>query len=172
MGIPSSLFALSLKSSFLKSDREQFALITLYKKERLWANPTRCSLQNSDFGQIALVTLKKRAMQANCSLSLSKNERFDQKKFFIMFLTVISLFFPLLSPRANCPCCSSLWCSLQKSVCEQIAPITLYKRSSVSNSLFSKSESLFCSFAHKKRAIRLKNQRADSQPCFLLTITT
>ena len=32
-------------------------------------------------------------------------------------------------------------------------------------SLFSKRESLFCSFAHKKRATRSKKQKANSQPC-------
>ena len=141
-----------------KSDCEGIPLVALYKIVTL--------------GKSLLSLLTKERCKRIALFRSQNNERVDQKKCFIMFLTVISLFFPLLSPRANCPCCSSLWCSLQKSVCEQIAPITLYKRSSMSDSLFSKSESLFRSFAHKKRAIRLKNQRADSQPCFLLTITT
>ena len=31
--------------------------------------------------------------------------------------------------------------------------------------LFEKNESLFCSFAHKKRVIRSRNRRANFQPC-------
>ena len=86
-------------------------------------------------------------------------------------------------------------CSLRKSKLsnrEWIALVALYKRKTVSESLswlfkkeqlwairscrswqksdgsvslFFMSKSLFCSFAHKKRAIRSKNRWANSQPC-------
>ena len=55
-------------------------------------------------------------------------------------------FFTKEWPWSICSCCS--W---QK--CDR------------SDSLFSKSESIFRFFAHKKRAICLKNQKANSQPC-------
>ena len=63
--------------------------------------------------------------------------------------------------------------SLQKSNSVEIAPVALNKRATMSeslpktdgsDSLFSKSELLFHSFAHKKEAICLKNQKANSQP--------
>ena len=97
----SSLFR--SKSSFLKSDREQFALITHFKKERLWGNPTRCSLQNSDFGQIALVTLNKRALQANCSLSLSKKRAIRSKKNFHHVFDSYFTVFPPFKPKSELP---------------------------------------------------------------------
>ena len=69
---------------------------------------------------------------------------------------------------------------------EQFAPFAFYKRANMSNSLptlftkerpraiwlLEKSESLFCSFAHKKRAICTKNHRANSQPCTFLKLRT
>ena len=77
-----------------------------------------------------------------------------KKKFVFIFHHVFDSFsqlFPFLCPRANRSHRSSLRRSLQKS--------------DGSDLLFSKKESLFRSFAHKKRAIRSKNQRANSQPC-------
>ena len=62
---------------------------------------------------------------------------------------------------ANCSCRS-----IQKSDRELFAPIALYK----SDWLLSKRKSLFCSFANKKRAIRSKNQRANSQPWLQYTV--
>ena len=49
--------------------------------------------------------------------------------------------------------------SLQKSNCEQIVPVDLYKRATLSWANRS--------FDHKKRAICSKNQRANAQPCIL-----
>ena len=40
-----------------------------------------------------------------------------------------------------------------------------WQKIDISDLLFLTSESLFCSFTHKKRAIGSKNQRTNSQPC-------
>ena len=78
-----------------------------------------------------------------------------QEKIRIYFHHVFDSFsqlFPFLCPRrANRSHRSSLRRSLQKN--------------DGSDLLFSKKESLFRSFAHKKRTIRSKTQRANSQPC-------
>ena len=61
-----------------------------------------------------------------------------------------SPFYPLLCPRTNCT-----RRSLKKSDCERIALVALLK-------IATGSEVLYPSFAHKKRAIRSKNQSANS----------
>ena len=67
-----------------------------------------------------------------------------------MFLTVFQCFAPFLIPKVNRSGRSLLshsffkeqrelfctHCSLQKSDCEQIAPVDLYKRATMSDSLF------------------------------------
>ena len=122
------------------------------------------------------------------SLALKKRAIRSKKSIFLQFFTV----FPLLCPRANRSCCSFLkingsdllsmlftkerpWAnrsshSLQKSDCERFAPVALYKICDGRDLLFSKSESLFRSFAHKKRALCSKNQSANSQPCSVTMI--
>ena len=97
--------------------------------------------------RFALVALKKRVTRANHSHhSLKKSDCswFTLKKFvfFTLSLTVYDCFPPFYAQER----------------------IALYKRATMSESL----PSLFTKeqpFAHKKRAICLKNQRANSQPC-------
>ena len=112
------------------------SLSSLFCKEQLWANRSRRSLKNSDVSDSLLLLLK--------------NDRFALIRSFHQVLDSFSLLFPFLCPRVNRSRRSSLRCSFLKS--------------DGSNSLFSTSESLFHSFAHKKRAIRSKNLRANSQP--------
>ena len=50
--------------------------------------------------------------------------------------------------------------SLHKSEREQFAPITLYKRATMSDSFFFKNKLLFRTFAHKKRAIPSKKPKS------------
>ena len=75
------------RSYFLKSDTSNL-LSSLFIKEQLCANCSRCSLQKSNREQLAPVALYKRAMGAICSfrranqnfaLSLTKNERTRSK---------------------------------------------------------------------------------------------
>ena len=89
-----------------------------------------------------------------------------------MFFYIFSLLFPFLCPRANHSCCSSLSRSSQKSDNERIAPVALYKRVNMSDSLQSlrtkerhEQFALFHSCAHNKRAKRVKKRRAKSQLC-------
>ena len=95
-----------------------------------------------------------------------KNEQFTWKiHIFHIFFTVFHHFSPFLCPRTNFSCLSLLSNSLFKSDRSTIAH---YKRVTMSNCFchsWQKSESLFCSFTHKKRAIGSKNQRTNSQPC-------
>ena len=114
--------------------------------------------------------------------------------FFICFFPVFPLFMPksesLPSLFAQLLFFKELlWanhsgCSKQKSDRERFAPVALYKRATMSDSfrsLMTKdqpwaihsglswqksngSESLFCSFAHKKRANRSKNRWSNFQP--------
>ena len=104
----------------------------------------------------------------------SQKRQFARKNsYFCIFLTVFHCFSSFLCPRAICS-----YHSLQKSDCERIAPIALYKRATVSVSLkslmtkerqerllFFTSESLFCS---QKRSICSKNRWANSQPWKIL----
>ena len=99
-------FALLLfpsKLLFLKSNRERFTLVPLYKGAT---------------GREPLLLLFKKERREGFALSLSKNNQFTQKVctvVFTMFLTVFSLLFPFLCPRANCSHGSSLSCSFLKS---------------------------------------------------------
>ena len=65
-----------------------------------------------------------------------------------MLLTIFSLLFPFYAQ-------------------EQIAPVALYRRATGairSQSLLEKTESLFRSFAHKKRATRMKTKECIPNP--------
>ena len=98
------------------------SLLSLFTKEQLWANRSRCSLLKSDESE------KSNVSDSLVILSFAlKIERFARKNSpcFWQF----SLFSPFLWPRAN------------------------------SSRHF---------FTHKKRVIRKKNQRANSQPCLQL----
>ena len=104
-------------------------------------------------------------------------KKFEFSVCFWQFLTAFSLFIP----RSE-----ALPSLFFKEWWEQFAPFAFYKRANMSNSLptlftkerpraiwlLEKSESLFCSFAHKKRAICTKNHRANSQPCTFLKLRT
>ena len=125
---------------------------------------------------------------------LSNNKQFSWKK--IIFFVCFSLLFPFLCPRANrSP--RSLLLFLKRHY--RFAFVAFYKRVTVnellpsliskkrpwvilsccslqksngSDLLFSKSESLFCLLAHKKRAIcppkmsnSLKRPKSEFQPC-------
>ena len=130
-------------------------ILSILIKERPWANRSRQSLQNRDREQIALVDPYKRAtvsesilsiftkercqwLACDSSESLSKNERFGRKKLIFCILSVPMLFAQSLFFTKEWPWAIRSGCSWQKS--------------DGSNSLFFKSESLFPSFAHKKRS--------------------
>ena len=96
-----------------------------------------------------------------CSFAL-KNEWFNWKiRIFHHFFDSFSLLSPFYAQDQIAPL--ALWL-FSKSNSEQIVPVALYKRAIVRDSLFSMSEFLFCSFAHKKRAICSKSQTANFQP--------
>ena len=77
-------------------------------------------------------------------------------QFALHLLYIVNSFYTRALPYFSCPRASrSHRSSLRRSL----------QKSDGSDLLFSKKESLFRSFAHKKRAIRSKNQRANSQPC-------
>ena len=95
--------------------------------------------------------LKKSDHEQTALVALKKRAIRSQKYvFFTMFLKVFHCF-SFLCPRAN---------RSQRSL----------QKSNRSYSLFSKSESLFRSFPYKKRVIRSKNQRANSQPCIFCRV--
>ena len=140
--------------SFRKSDHEPIALVTLYK--RVAMNELLLSLFTKEWWErLALVT-------HDCdkwfALSLSKNEWFTQKNSSIS--PCFWLLFPFLCPRTNHSRCSSLCRSFLKSNGSNLLSSFFTKERQEQNR-----ESLFCSFALKKRAIRSKNQRVNSQPC-------
>ena len=147
-----------------------------------------CSLQKSK----SLSSLfKKRDVSdllINRANRLQKNKRFSWK---IRILCVIlTIFPPLLCPRANCSRLSSLICSFLKSNLNDLLPSLFTKDQSErfaqvtqtkellwairSHRSLKKSESVtlsqkkskthFRSFAHKNRAIRSKYWWANSQP--------
>ena len=130
-------------SSLQKSDESK----SLFNKE--WHEWFACFLKaNRTF---ALLLLKKRATGSN--------------KFavFIMYLTVVHSFSQFL-PRCNrSP--RSLLCRTFLKIHSLLSPF--YKRDE-RNSLFEKNESLFCSFAHKKRAIWPKSKERIPNPVFSL----
>ena len=101
-----------------------------------------------------------------CHYSLKKSDVSDSlfRSQKTMFLTVFNCFSPFYAYKSES--LPSLFApSLFLKECqERFTPITLYKRATTSHLLFSKSNSLYRSFAHKNRAICLKNPRANSQP--------
>ena len=78
------------------------------------------------------------------ALSLSKNCDYIEKIRIIVSFDSFSLLFPSYAQ-------------------ERMDPVSFYKRATVNDLLFFKSKSLFRYFAYKNRAIRSKNQRANSQ---------
>ena len=159
-------FALLLKISLLK--------------ERPWAI---CSLQKSDESELLFNKdwheWFTRFLRANhtFTLLLSINDWFAQKNLLIspcfwQFFTTFLIFMPkskslttlfalllfapsLCAPKLKVTTMSNLLLSLFTK--EQQKQCTLGKKQIAIL--------LFCSFAHKKWAIHLKNQRANSQPC-------
>ena len=102
---------------------------------------------------------------------LSKNEWLPPppKKKFVVFTMFWTVCFPFVCQRAN-----SSRCPFLKSDKNDLLPLLFTKewpwgirfrcslqKSDGSDLLLEKSESLVCSFTHKKRAIRTKNQRAN-----------
>ena len=140
----------------------------LFEKERLQANRSRHALQKSYREWIALVALYKRAtrvMHLWFALLLSKNKRLAEKKLYFspcfwQFCTTFSLLCPRVSDKSD-----SLLSLFTKELLWAICSCSSLQKSDGSESPFSKSESLFRSFAHKKGAIRLKNLRTNSQSC-------
>ena len=117
----------------------------------------------SDRERNALVALYKRATRAIGSQALFNKEQFAQQMCcFHQAFDSFSLIFPFLYPRANL--------SLFKRATGDIRSWSLLRRATVSDLLLKKSESLFRSFAHKKRVFRRKNQRVNSQPWIYLTV--
>ena len=145
-------FALLLKFAHIK---EQLWAIRLRRsfKIKTWENRSRCSLiwptmseslsKRAPVSKLLSISLKKRddsgslVIRSNCS---QKTSNFLNKKTYFSY--VLDSFSPFLCLRANR--------SLQKSNHEWIASFALYKRAA---------------FWSQKRAICLKNQRANSQPC-------
>ena len=120
--------------------------------------------------QIALVALQKRAMWVICSWfewrARKKRAICSKNSYFSYVFDSFPLLFLLKSELLP-----SLFAHLLffKERLKQFALVALYKRATMSDSL--KSLMTFsianCSFAHKKRANRCKNQWANSQPCHL-----
>ena len=93
-----------------------------------------------------------------------KREWFARKNI-CQFFTVFPLFMPK-SESLQLLFAQSLFFKDQR---EWFTSVAIYKRATVSNSLFFMSESLFCS---QKRANRSKNRRAKSQPCLFPSVGT
>ena len=103
-------FALSLfrsRWSWKKCDCEGFALVapvsksilSLFKKEQLWANHSHCSLQKSNLEGSALDFFKKERHQwftLDSSVTISKNAW--KKRIYHMFLTVFPPFYAFFAP--------------------------------------------------------------------------
>ena len=140
-----------LKSLILKSDREQ-SLLLLFKDEQ-------CEWIAGDSSEL-----------------LAKNERIAWK------IHIFCMFFQFLCPIANHSSQSLLICSFLKSHLSDLLPLLFIKKqqwaigsdrswqkSKGSDLLVFTSESLFRSFAHKKRANCSKNPWAMSQPWYLFS---
>ena len=116
---------------------------SLFLKELPWAICSRRSLKKSDTSESLSSLFKKEWLFMIHSFALEKLAIRSRKfVFFTLSLTVYDCFPPFYAQER----------------------IALYKRATMSESL----PSLFTKeqpFAHKKRAICLKNQRANSQPC-------
>ena len=92
-----------------------------------------------------------------------------QNSYFLYVFDSFSLLFLFLCPRANRSLCSSLSHSrhsLQKSDHEQFGTSRSGQKSDRSDSQFFMSESFFHTFAHKKRAIYLKNHEQIPIPSY------
>ena len=113
-----------------------------------WANRSRRTLQKSNREQIALDFV----IDANCS---QKTSDLLEKTYLLYVFDSFSQFFPLLSLFTK----EQQW---------MIHSCHSWQKSDRSDSLFFTSESLLCSFAHKKWAIRSKNRRANSQPWYVV----
>ena len=122
-------------------------LLWLFTKKWQWANHSRHSLQKSDMSD-SLIFWKRITLLLFHSQKTSN--WLEKCVALTMLLRVFFTAFNLFIPK------SKLLPSL-------FAP-SLILKSHWSDSLLEKSQLLFCSFNHKKRAIRFKNQRANSQP--------
>ena len=113
-------------------------------------------------------------------IALKKRAISWKKRIFLLFLTVIPPIFAqeqIASVTLRSVACflraTGVICSqrsLKKSYCEQITPVTLYKRFApvahdkrATGAIHSFSQANH-SFAHKKRAVHSKNQWANWQP--------
>ena len=152
VGLEICSFALSISA---------LSLLSIFTKERSWANQ-----------KPALSFITKEQLQwlaCDSSDSHTKNEWFAR---FSCFWQFFPLFMPIewITSVALRSHFSSLFFKDQR---DRFANANFLKRATVSKSnpsIFKqeplRSESVFRSFDHKKRAIRLKNQRAKSQPWF------
>ena len=139
------LFCSSLfcsKSLFLKSNHVRFALIALYKRV------TMSELLSSLF--------KKSDVSDLLFCSQKTSDSLKKMCVFTMFLNDFHCFSPFYTESLP-----------------SLFALSLFLKSDRSDALlllFFKSK-IFRSFAHKKRAIHLKNQRGNSQPwCILYTV--
>ena len=137
-----------------------------FKKERLWANRSRRSLQKSAVSKLLSSLFKKvRRGWFACDVLFRLKNRVIRSKnsYFSQCFDSFSLLSPFLCTIANHSCCT---------VSESL-PL-LFTKERTAPALFTKDQPwvINCSFpranlyfAHKKRAICSKNQRANSQPC-------
>ena len=124
------------------------------------------SLKKSDESDFLTVALLTKSDMSNffffweqIALSVFCNQKTKEEKncCFHHVFDSFSLLFPFLCPRVNCSHWSLLHCSFLKS--------------NRSDLLLKKRKLLFYSFGYKKRVICMKNQRANSQPCFYSWLT-
>ena len=143
-------------------------------KVRPWAIPSHRSFKKSEPARIALVALYKRATMRKLLLLLFLKEQHEWFAPYLLFRSTKrsihlknSYFSPCLWQFFTAfPLIYAQEQSLQsffapslffKEQHELFTFVALYKRVNVS-------KLLFCSFAQKKRIVRSKNQRANSQP--------
>ena len=88
----------------------------------------------------------------------------DKVPIFRMFLTVFHCFFPLFYAQERIAPVALFFFALDKRAIVSESLPSLFRTKD--HSLFFTRKSLFCSFAHKKRAICSKNLWANSQPWF------
>ena len=149
-----SFVVASLLLSTLKRATVSNSLSSLFKKERLWINRAQCSLKKSDIELNAHVAPYKERPRANCSQFLLKRATsvIPPNVFFGCFFYS---FFPLFMSK-ECIVTVALLSffkrvtgvirshqSLQKSYSEQIAPVALFNRATMSDllrSLFKKEQ--------------------------------
>ena len=135
------------------------SLLSLFTKERQWANCSHCSLKKGNISDLLVIHANRSQKRAVCFWQLFNAFPLFYKEC-IAPVTLLSVaLYKIASVSESLPFLftkKQLWTirsrhSLQKS----------YRN----DSLFFMSELLFYSFAHKKRAIRWKIQGVNSQPC-------